>query len=137
MYRDLGLPARLGQRSDRAREHGHGVAPLRLPDLPAQADRRLRATQTRDLLSEYCVELPRPLDRPYGSARLPASDDVLAKWMALTADERRLIDEREPAPRGTPDTILTRVRSRPRAHSSRWEREQAGAAATPVVFASQ
>jgi hypothetical protein len=31
-------------------------------------------------------------DRPYGSARLPPSDDVLAKWMALTADERRLIE---------------------------------------------
>jgi len=29
--------------------------------------------------------------RPYGSARLPDSDDVLAKWMALTGDERRLI----------------------------------------------
>ena len=25
------------------------------------------------------------------SARLPDSDDVLAKWMALTGDERRLI----------------------------------------------
>jgi hypothetical protein len=29
--------------------------------------------------------------RPYGSSRLPDSDDVLAKWMALTGDERRLI----------------------------------------------
>ena len=29
--------------------------------------------------------------RPYGSARLPDSDDVLAKWMALTGDEHRLI----------------------------------------------
>ena len=32
-------------------------------------------------------------DQKYGSARLPDSDDVLAKWMALTADERRLIEE--------------------------------------------
>ena len=31
--------------------------------------------------------------RPYGSARLPDSDDVLAKWMALTGDERHLIDQ--------------------------------------------
>ncbi len=31
--------------------------------------------------------------KPYGSSRLPHSDDVLAKWMALTADERRLIGE--------------------------------------------
>ncbi len=46
--------------------------------------------QTHRLLGEYCVEF---LDQtsPYGSARLPDSDDVLAKWMALTGDERRLI----------------------------------------------
>jgi hypothetical protein len=30
--------------------------------------------------------------RPYGSALLPDSDDVLAKWMALTGDERRIIN---------------------------------------------
>ena len=42
------------------------------------------------LLNEYCVEFPDET-RPYGSARLPDSDDVLAKWMALTGDERRLI----------------------------------------------
>ena len=46
--------------------------------------------QTGVLLSEYCVEFP-DLSRPYGSARLPDSDDVLAKWMALTGDERRII----------------------------------------------
>ena len=46
--------------------------------------------QTRELLNEYCVAFPDET-RPYGSARLPDSDDVLAKWMALTGDERRLI----------------------------------------------
>ena len=46
--------------------------------------------QTGELLNEYCVEFPDET-RPYGSARLPDSDDVLAKWMALTGDERRLI----------------------------------------------
>src|SRR3712207_8465286 len=46
--------------------------------------------QTGVLLNEYCVEFPDET-RPYGSARLPDSDDVLAKWMALTGDERRLI----------------------------------------------
>jgi hypothetical protein len=46
--------------------------------------------QTRRLLSEYCVTFPDDT-RPYGSARLPDSDDVLAKWMALTGDERRII----------------------------------------------
>jgi hypothetical protein len=46
--------------------------------------------QTGRLLSEYCVTFPDET-RPYGSARLPDSDDVLAKWMALTGDEQRLI----------------------------------------------
>ncbi len=44
---------------------------------------------TAQLLSEYCVEFP---DLTGGGAtRLPASDDVLAKWMALTSDENRVI----------------------------------------------
>jgi hypothetical protein len=47
--------------------------------------------QTGRLLNEYCVEFPDDT-RPYGSARLPDSDDVLAKWMALNGDERRLIN---------------------------------------------
>jgi len=46
--------------------------------------------QTSRVLNEYCVEFPDET-RPYGSARLPDSDDVLAKWMALKGDERRLI----------------------------------------------
>jgi hypothetical protein len=46
--------------------------------------------QTGRLLNEYCVEFPDET-RPYGSARLPDSDDMLAKWMALNGDERRLI----------------------------------------------
>ncbi len=46
--------------------------------------------QTGRLLSEHCVEFP-DKTRPYGSARLPDSDDVLAKWMALTGDEDRLL----------------------------------------------
>jgi hypothetical protein len=47
--------------------------------------------QTGMPLNEYCVGFP-DHSRPYGSARLPDSDDVLAKWMALTADERGLIE---------------------------------------------
>ena len=46
--------------------------------------------QTGRLLGEYCVTFPDET-RPYGSSRLPDSDDVLAKWMALTGDEHRLI----------------------------------------------
>jgi hypothetical protein len=46
--------------------------------------------QTGRLLNEYCVEFPDE-SKPYGSSRLPDSDDVLAKWMALTSDEHGLI----------------------------------------------
>ncbi len=44
---------------------------------------------TAQLLSEYCVEFPDITGG--GATRLPASDDVLAKWMALTSDENRVI----------------------------------------------
>ena len=44
------------------------------------------------LLSEYCVDFP-DLGMGGPRGRLPASDDVLAKWMALTGDEKRLINE--------------------------------------------
>jgi hypothetical protein len=81
MYRDLGFIRVWGQR-------GSGVpyAYLIYPHKPLVA----YLPQTRQLLSEYCVEFPDG-DRPYGSARLPDSDDVLAKWMALTGDEERLV----------------------------------------------
>jgi hypothetical protein len=46
--------------------------------------------ETGTMLNEYCVAFP-DRSRPYGSVRLPDSDDVLAKWMALTADEHGLI----------------------------------------------
>jgi hypothetical protein len=45
---------------------------------------------TRRLLSEYCVEFP-DLTEIVTGLRLPDSDDVLAKWMALTGDEARLL----------------------------------------------
>jgi hypothetical protein len=47
---------------------------------------------TSHMLGEYCIEFP-DRTRPFGSTRLPDSDDVLAKWMALTADERALIEQ--------------------------------------------
>jgi hypothetical protein len=86
MYRDLGLIRVWGTQTDGP---GAGRAPyayLVYPHKPIVA----YLPQTRELLNEYCVEF---LDesRPYGSALLPESDDVLAKWMALTGDERRLI----------------------------------------------
>jgi hypothetical protein len=76
--------------------------------------------ETGELLSEYCVAFPDE-SRPYGSARLPDSDDVLAKWMALTGDERTLIGEANmhlPGRQVDPD----RVR-RDLARLARWERE--------------
>lgn len=48
---------------------------------------------TGALLGEYCIEFP-DRTRPYGSARLPDADDVLAKWIVLsTGQERSLIEQ--------------------------------------------
>ena len=97
MYRDLGFirvwgslaqgPARAAA-APSAPAPGAPYAYLVYPHKPIVA----YLPQTRELLSEYCVEFPDET-RPYGSARLPDSDDVLAKWMALTGDERRLIGQ--------------------------------------------
>jgi hypothetical protein len=95
MYRDLGFIRVWGglahgpehDRGGRA-QSGAPYAYLVYPHRPVVA----YLPQTRELLSEYCVEFPDET-RPYGSARLPDSDDVLAKWMALTGDERRLVDQ--------------------------------------------
>jgi hypothetical protein len=43
-----------------------------------------------ELLSEYCVRF-RDGSEPEAGDRLPDADDVLAKWMALRADEHELI----------------------------------------------
>jgi hypothetical protein len=78
--------------------------------------------ETGALLNEYCVAFP-DHSKPYGSARLPDSDDVLAKWMALNADERRLIADANmhlPGRQIDPD----RVR-RDLLRLARWERERA------------
>jgi hypothetical protein len=90
MYSDLGFirvwgglsEGPLGDRDVRGATYAYLIYPHKpiLAYLP----------QTRRLLSEYCVTFPDET-RPYGSARLPDSDDVLAKWMALTGDERRII----------------------------------------------
>lgn len=90
MYRDLGFIRVWGSQSDGPGEAGDtGGAPyayLVYPHRPIVA----YLAQTHRLLGEYCVAFP-DQSRPYGSARLPDSDDVLAKWMALTGDERRLL----------------------------------------------
>jgi hypothetical protein len=43
-----------------------------------------------ELLSEYCVRFPDRTE-PEAGEWLPAADDVLAKWLALRADEQGLI----------------------------------------------
>jgi hypothetical protein len=90
MYRDLGFIRVWGGLAEgplHDRDGGRALyAYLIYPHKPIVA----YLPQTRRLLSEYCVTFPDET-RPYGSARLPDSDDVLAKWMALTGDERRII----------------------------------------------
>lgn len=86
MYRELGF-IRVWSTCAGTRGGGAEHAYLIYPHRPIVA----YAPQTGRLLGEYCVEFPDDT-RPYGSSRLPDSDDVLAKWMALTGDERRLLD---------------------------------------------
>ena len=94
MYRDLGFirvwGGHVGGPAARASRDLRGVpyAYLIYPHKPIVA----YLPQTGQLLNEYCVEFPDET-RPFGSARLPDSDDVLAKWMALKGDERRLVAE--------------------------------------------
>jgi hypothetical protein len=93
MYCDLGFirvwGGQVGLPADAAHDlRGVPYAYLVYPHKPIVA----YLPQTGQLLNEYCVEFPDET-RPYGSARLPDSDDVLAKWMALKGDEQRLISE--------------------------------------------
>lgn len=92
MYRDLGFIRVWGTLSDGPADldsGGSGGAAYAYLIYPHRAIVAYLA-QTHRLLNEYCVAFPDE-ERPYGSSRLPDSDDVLAKWMALTGDERRLI----------------------------------------------
>ena len=90
MYRDLGFIRVWGKQASGPEEsHDSGGAPYAYVIYPHRPIVAYLA-QTRRLLGEYCIAFPDET-RPYGSTRLPDSDDVLAKWMALTGDERRLI----------------------------------------------
>jgi hypothetical protein len=102
MYRDLGFIRVNGRLMARGRAGGGLQAPSRdesggsseqapyayliYPHKPVVA----YVPKTGRLLSEYCVEFP-DLTGAISETRLPDSDDVLAKWMALTGDEERLI----------------------------------------------
>jgi hypothetical protein len=90
MYRDLGFIRVWGSQADGPdKRGGTGGAAYAYLIYPHRAIVAYLA-QTHRLLNEYCVGFPDDT-RPYGSPLLPDSDDVLAKWMALTGDERRLI----------------------------------------------
>ena len=122
MYRDLGFirvwGGQAGLPAEAARDlRGVPYAYLVYPHKPIVA----YLPQTGQLLNEYCVEFPDET-RPFGSARLPDSDDVLAKWMALKGDERRLISEANmhlPGRQIDPKAI-----SRDIWRLGRWERER-------------
>jgi hypothetical protein len=117
IYRDLGFLRVLGPVGAPAGEAPAPYAYLIYPHKPIVA----YVPATGELLSEYCITFP-DHTRPFGSSRLPHSDDVLAKWMAITADERRLIGEANmhlPGRQVDPE----RVR-RDLARLARWERER-------------
>src|SRR3954453_13245595 len=124
MYRDLGFLRVWGGQAGTSGEdvlsrdlRGVPYAYLVYPHRPIVA----YLPQTGQLLNEYCVEFPDET-RPYGSARLPDSDDVLAKWMALKGDERRLITEANmhlPGRQIDPKTIHRDIW-----RLGRWERER-------------
>jgi hypothetical protein len=88
MYRDLGFIRVAGRHARREsdKRSGPAYAYLVYPHKPIVA----YVPASGQLLSEYCVEFP-DLTGAGGRQRLPASDDVLAKWMALTSDEDRVI----------------------------------------------
>jgi hypothetical protein len=86
--------------------------------------------ESGDLLNEYCVRFPDESE-PLNGNRLPDSDDVLAKWMALHGDERRLIEDANmhlPGRQVDPGQVrrdLRRLRE--------WERGRQGAAMDRVA----
>jgi hypothetical protein len=88
MYRDLGFIRVAGRHARREVDRGARAAYAYLvyPHKPIVA----YVPESGQLLSEYCVEFP-DMTGSGGRHRLPASDDVLAKWMALTSDEDRVI----------------------------------------------
>ena len=105
MYRDLGFIRVFGKLPERTTPRGlvrERVAPKGQREETASDDQAYAyliyphkpivayVPKTGRLLSEYCVEFP-DLTGAISQSRLPDSDDVLAKWMALTGDEKRLI----------------------------------------------
>ncbi len=83
-YRALGFLHSYGSTRDGEIAYGYLIYPHK-PIVSFDAS-------TGELLNEHCVAFP-DRSEPDGGQRLPDADDVLAKWMALRADERGLINE--------------------------------------------
>jgi hypothetical protein len=90
MYRDLGFIRVWGAQARGAADAVRAKHPPYAYLIYAHRPILAYVPQTHRLLNEYCVTFP-DQTAPYGSELLPDSDDVLAKWMALTGDERRVI----------------------------------------------
>ncbi len=117
-------PSRLAGASPRAASYAY----LIYPHKPIVA----YVTGTRRLLSEYCVEFP-DMSGAISGSRLPDSDDVLAKWMALTGDEQRLIRN---ANMHLPGRQLDPARVRRDLwRLSEWERQRRRPTSAPPRFA--
>lgn len=78
-----------------------------------------------ELLSEYCVRFPDDAN-PSAGEWLPDADDVLAKWIALRADERRLIAAANmhlPGRQHDPDMLRRDLAELRRWRDRRWQEE--------------
>src|SRR3954453_12796951 len=85
MYRDLGF-IRVGGKHARRNADRSGGGPPYAYLIYAHKPNVAYVPSSGQLLSEYCVECP-DMTGSGGRHRLPASDDVLAKWMGLTPHE--------------------------------------------------
>jgi hypothetical protein len=83
-YRALGFLHSFGPAGDEGPAYGYLIYPHKpiVSFDPASGE----------LLNEHCVSFP-DRSEPEGGQRLPDADDALAKWLALQADERGLINE--------------------------------------------
>jgi hypothetical protein len=90
MYRDLGFIRIAGKHTRRDADRSGSTGPAYAYLVYAHKPIVAYVPGSGQLLSEYCVEFP-DMSGSGGRHRLPASDDVLAKWMALTSDEDRVI----------------------------------------------
>lgn len=113
MYSELGFLRVLS-----GPEEAHPHAYLLYPHKPILA----YDPRSERILGEHCIEFP-DRTRPYGSSRLPDADDVLAKWIALTADRRSLIEQANMHLPGR--QIGVAQARRDLARLSCWERERA------------